>query len=61
VPLDDGEMRMYEAIDGRRTIAAIADMTAGPRGDETLPRARRLFEKLWCYDQVIFDASKTGV
>ncbi len=60
VPLDDRELRMYEAIDGRRTIAAIAEMAAGASRDGTLPRPRALFEKLWNYDQVIFDVSGTG-
>jgi len=44
---------MFEAIDGRRTIADIAER---PRGDDDA--ARRFFEKLWQYDQVTFDASK---
>jgi SAM-dependent methyltransferase len=60
VPLDDRELRMYEAIDGRRTIAAIAEMAAAASNDGTLPRPRALFEKLWNYDQVIFDVSGTG-
>ena len=47
------EKQLFEAIDGRRSVSEIV---------ETLPAsallAREFFEKLWCYDQVVFDASK---
>ncbi len=52
------ERQMVDAIDGQRTIAEIADITGGP---ETRPRARKFFEKLWRYDQVVFDASNAGL
>ena len=45
---------MLEAVDGRRSIAAIV---ADAGGDRLLPRARSLFEKLFWYDQVVFDSS----
>ena len=54
VPVDAHEKRMFDAIDGRRTIAEIIDYVGG---DGARPRARALFEKLWWYDQVVFDAS----
>jgi SAM-dependent methyltransferase len=47
VPLDANEKRMFDAIDGTRSIGAIADHG----------RARTFFERLWWYDQVVFDAS----
>ena len=48
------EKRMFDAIDGRRSIAEIVDRV---RFDGVWPCARTLFEKLWRYDQVVFDAS----
>ncbi len=54
LPIDAGEKEMLEAIDGRRSIAAIA---ADVGGDQLLPRARSLFERLFWYDQVVFDSS----
>ena len=49
LPIDAREKRMFDAIDGKRTIAA----TAG----EDLETARALFERLYHHDQVAFDAS----
>jgi hypothetical protein len=46
------DKRLFDAIDGRRRIAEIADH-AGTGRD----RARTFFEALWRYDQVVFDAS----
>jgi SAM-dependent methyltransferase len=56
VPIDAEEKRMFDAIDGRRTIAEIV-VVAGRDGART--RAPGFFEKLWWHDQVGFDASKT--
>ena len=49
--IDAMEKTMFEAIDGRRNIAAIAG------GDQRLSRARSLFQRLFWYDQVVFDSS----
>ena len=46
-------MRLFEGIDGRRTIAEIAARAAQRDRD----RARPLFQRLWWYDQLVFDAS----
>ena len=54
LPIDAREKEMLEAVDGRRSIAAIV---ADAGGDRLLPRARSLFEKLFWYDQVVFDSS----
>jgi hypothetical protein len=53
LPIGAPEKRMFDAIDGRRAIAEIADVA----GDDASGRGRAFFEKLWCYDQVTFDAS----
>jgi hypothetical protein len=56
LPVDATEKRMLDAVDGRRTIAAITEAAGG---DELLPRARHLFERLYWYDQVVFDSSRS--
>jgi SAM-dependent methyltransferase len=50
--IDAQEKRMFEAIDGRHSIAEIVDKV-----DEK-GAAPLFFEKLWWYDQVVFDTSK---
>lgn len=53
------ELQMVEAIDGRRSIADIVQRLAGPASPRrTLhEQARSLFQRLWWYDQVVFDAA----
>ena len=50
--IDTLEQKMFDAIDGRRSISEIIEGKGNPS------RARSFFEKLWWYDQVVFDASK---
>jgi hypothetical protein len=45
--------RLFDGIDGRRSIAEIAEHARG----SGLDRARALSERLWWYDQVVFDTS----
>jgi len=52
VLIDAQEKQIYEAIDGRRTISEILDTV---KENEASPR---FFEKLWRYDQVVFDTSR---
>ena len=54
MPITRHDKQMFDAIDGRRTIAEIAALAGrdGARGG-----AKVLFEKLWRYDQVVFDTS----
>jgi hypothetical protein len=51
--IDEQEKRMYEAIDGRRSVSEILDESKG-----TSETTRNFFEKLWWYDQAVFDTSK---
>jgi len=51
LPLAAPQKKLFEAIDGRHTIAEIAPQVA-----QRQP-ARVLFEGLWWYDQVVFDTS----
>jgi hypothetical protein len=50
--IDPQEKQMFDAIDGRRSVSEIADHAEGAS-----PRAREFFEKLWWFDQVVFDTS----
>ena len=52
--LDAEDKRLFDQIDGHRSIKQISDH-AGATG---CGRARTFFERLWWYDQVVFDASK---
>jgi hypothetical protein len=54
LPVDALEKRIYEAIDGRRSISEIIEQV----GDTASPVAPSFFEKLWWYDQAVFDTSK---
>lgn len=51
MPIDAAEKRLVDAIDGERSIREIS-------GDTPHDAARSLFERLWWYDQVVFDASR---
>jgi 2-polyprenyl-3-methyl-5-hydroxy-6-metoxy-1,4-benzoquinol methylase len=54
LPIDSAEARLLDSIDGKRAIGEIARAVGC---GET--RAFRLFERLWQYDQVVFDLSRT--
>lgn len=68
--IDVEEKGIFEAIDGRRRIGEIVEKVKEPsplvrdrrassaREKHLLPLARTFFEKLWWYDQVVFDTSK---
>jgi len=47
--VDEQQKQLYKRIDGRRSVAEILDQEKD---------ARDFFEKLWWYDQVVFDTSK---
>jgi SAM-dependent methyltransferase len=51
LPIDMQEKRLLDAIDGQRTITEIAQKHG------TLAGSRTFLERLWRYDQVVFDAS----
>jgi SAM-dependent methyltransferase len=51
--VDAFEDRLLGAIDGKRTLAEIVQFEA--KNDER--RALEFFERLWRYDQIVFDAS----
>ena len=55
--VDASESRLLGAIDGTRTLAEILELVAEDSGGEH-GRALRFFERLWQYDQIVFDASR---
>jgi hypothetical protein len=55
--VDDREGRLLRAIDGKRTLAEVLQVV-GKNVDER--RALDFFERLWRYDQVVFDASRVS-
>jgi SAM-dependent methyltransferase len=57
--VDSFEERLLRAIDGNRTLREIMQF-ALPNGNGE-SRALRFFERLWQYDQVVFDASRAAV
>jgi SAM-dependent methyltransferase len=52
LPIDAQQKQLFDAIDGERTIGELV----GRHGD--LDTARALFQRLWWYDQVVFDARR---
>jgi SAM-dependent methyltransferase len=57
--VDPFEDRLLGAIDGNRTLGEILGLAfPGGHGES---RALRFFERLWRYDQVVFDASRAAV
>ena len=53
LPVNETEKKMYNAIDGQRNISEIAEAVK-----DSSPLAREFFEKLWWYDQAVFDISR---
>jgi SAM-dependent methyltransferase len=52
--VDASEDRLLGLVDGRRTVAQILDAA---NATASRSRALNFFERLWRYDQVVFDAS----
>jgi hypothetical protein len=59
MPIDATEKGLFDAIDGNRSIGGIVErtLTSSPAKPQ-LDLVRTFFEKLWHYDQVVFDASR---
>jgi len=55
LPIGAREERLLGAVDGARNIAEICP----DRAEQ--PFAREFFERLWRWDQIVFDASRRGV
>jgi hypothetical protein len=65
MPITAAEKRLFEAIDGKRSVGDIARVAATVDSHRRRPdpvgrrpdRVGVFFERLWHYDQVVFDAS----
>jgi SAM-dependent methyltransferase len=61
LPINAAEKRLFDAIDGNRSIGSIVTgAIGGEMQAESFATARCFFECLWAYDQIVFDASKTA-
>lgn len=62
LPIDSTGKRLFDAIDGKGSIGDLVERTL-PSSNEKSPLdlARTFFERLWWYDQVVFDASMAPV
>lgn len=54
LPITANEKVWFDSIDGIRSIKEIASL---PNAENEVENVRTFFEKLWWYDQVVFDAS----
>jgi SAM-dependent methyltransferase len=57
--VDPFEDRLLGAIDGCRTLAEILQFAG--QGDDGNRRALSFFERLWRYDQIVFDVSRSAL
>jgi len=59
MPIDATERGWFDAIDGIRSIGGLVGgpLPSAPAGSQ-LDKARTFFERLWQYDQIVFDASQ---
>jgi SAM-dependent methyltransferase len=51
------EKRLFDAVDGRRTITEILQSTLTSTETSHLDMANAFFQRLWWHDQVVFDTS----
>lgn len=58
LPINSKELKLYELIDGSRNISAIID---DAKSSQDIELARTFFQKLWWYDQVVFDVSQAAI
>ncbi len=56
LPIDAAQERLFAAIDGNRSIYEILRGAAGADGDE---QAQKFIQRLWEYDQIVFDAASS--
>jgi SAM-dependent methyltransferase len=58
LPVDAAADRLLGAIDGQRTLAEVLQLVGQNAVDER--QALGFFERLWQYDQVVFDSSRAA-
>jgi hypothetical protein len=58
MPIDPTEKRLFDATDGNSRIGDIVErQSPASQKQSLLDIARGFFERLWLYDQVVFDVS----
>ena len=58
LPISAPEKRLFDAIDGKRCLGEIVEHASSfPSSQSPLEMARSFFERLWRYDQTVFDTS----
>ena len=58
MPINAAEKRLFDAVDGTRSIGEIVDAIPHSQQETSLSEiARSFFERLWWWDQVVFDQS----
>ena len=61
MPIDSTEKRLFDATDGNSSIREIVKRTLPSSQEKSqLDVARMFFERLWWYDQVVFQTSKSA-
>jgi hypothetical protein len=59
LPVDEFELQLYEEINGESSVAEMMSTMHKTRNrQKQSERVRSLFERLWWYDQVVFDTSR---
>ena len=58
MPINSTEKRLFDAVDGNRTIGEILEGTTTSPERSHQDLARTFFERLWWHDQVVFDTSR---
>jgi len=54
MPINSAEDRLLAQIDGQRTLGEIVDRC---EPSQSATRVLQFFERLWQYDQIVFDVS----
>jgi hypothetical protein len=57
LPINAAQERVFDAIDGNRSVSEILQVLAGAVGEE---RVRSFFKRVWEYDQIVFDATSSS-
>ncbi len=59
LPINAVEKRLFDAVDGKHSIAEIVHTVASPAQEADIANlARKFFDQLWWQDQVVFDTSE---
>jgi SAM-dependent methyltransferase len=58
LPIESTEKRLFDAIDGMRSMGDIMESTLSSHPTTNHETARTFFKRLWWHDQVVFDVSR---